>query len=175
MLGSNGSEIPRFRDKIAKGGPVTVTHPDITRFFMTIPEACSLVMEAATMSTGNQIFVFDMGASVKIAHLAERMIELAGFMPGKDIKIEYTGLRPGEKLYEEVLSNSENTIPTHHNRIRVAKVRQYAYADALAAVDKLENLSRDVKIPEMVVLMKQTVPEFKSKNSVFEKYDKPTN
>ena len=132
-------------------------------------------MEAATMSTGNQIFVFDMGASVKIAHLAERMIELAGFMPGKDIKIEYTGLRPGEKLYEEVLSNSENTIPTHHNRIRVAKVRQYAYADALAAVDKLENLSRDVKIPEMVVLMKQTVPEFKSKNSEFEKYDKPTN
>ena len=175
VLGSNGSVIPRFREQIAKGGPVTVTHPDITRFFMTIPEACSLVMEAATMSTGNQIFVFDMGASVKIAHLAERMIELAGFMPGKDIKIEYTGLRPGEKLYEEVLSNSENTIPTHHNRIRVAKVRQYAYADALAAVDKLENLSRDVKIPEMVVLMKQTVPEFKSKNSEFEKYDKPTN
>ena len=175
VLGSNGSVIPRFREQIAKGGPVTVTHPDITRFFMTIPEACSLVMEAATMSTGNQIFVFDMGASVKIAHLAERMIELAGFMPGKDIKIEYTGLRPGEKLYEEVLSNSENTIPTHHNRIRVAKVRQYAYADALAAVDKLENLSREVKIPEMVVLMKQTVPEFKSKNSVFEKYDKPTN
>lgn len=175
VLGSNGSVIPRFREQIAKGGPVTVTHPEITRFFMTIPEACRLVMEAATMSAGNQIFVFDMGASVKIAHLAERMIELAGFTPGKDIKIEYTGLRPGEKLYEEVLSNAENTIPTHHDRIRVAKVREYDYADALAAVEKLEDLSREVKIPEMVVLMKQVVPEFKSKNSVFEKYDQPAN
>lgn len=172
VLGSNGSVIPRFREQIAKGGPVTVTHPDITRFFMTIPEACRLVMEAAAMSEGNQIFVFDMGASVKISHLAERMIELAGFVPGRDIKIEYTGLRPGEKLYEEVLSNAENTLPTHHDRIRVAKVREYAYADALAAAEKLENLSREVKIPEMVVLMKQTVPEFKSKNSVYEKYDK---
>ena len=172
VLGSNGSVIPRFREQIAKGGPVTVTHPDITRFFMTIPEACRLVMEAAAMSEGNQIFVFDMGASVKISHLAERMIELAGFVPGRDIKIEYTGLRPGEKLYEEVLSNAENTLPTHHDRIRVAKVREYAYADALAAAEKLEDLSRKVKIPEMVVFMKQTVPEFKSKNSVYEKYDK---
>ena len=172
VLGSNGSVIPRFREQIAKGGPVTVTHPDITRFFMTIPEACRLVMEAAAMSEGNQIFVFDMGASVKISHLAERMIELAGFVPGRDIKIEYTGLRPGEKLYEEVLSNAENTLPTHHDRIRVAKVREYAYADALAAAERLEDLSREVKIPEMVVLMKQTVPEFKSKNSVYEKYDK---
>ena len=172
VLGSNGSVIPRFREQIDKGGPVTVTHPDITRFFMTIPEACRLVMEAAAMSEGNQIFVFDMGASVKISHLAERMIELAGFVPGRDIKIEYTGLRPGEKLYEEVLSNAENTLPTHHDRIRVAKVREYAYADALAAAEKLEDLSREVKIPEMVVFMKQTVPEFKSKNSVYEKYDK---
>lgn len=172
VLGSNGSVIPRFREQIAKGGPVTVTHPDITRFFMTIPEACRLVMEAAAMSEGNQIFVFDMGASVKISHLAERMIELAGFVPGRDIKIEYTGLRPGEKLYEEVLSNAENTLPTHHDRIRVAKVREYAYSDALAAAEKLEVLSREVKIPEMVVFMKQTVPEFKSKNSVYEKYDK---
>ena len=172
VLGSNGSVIPRFREQIAKGGPVTVTHPDITRFFMTIPEACRLVMEAAAMSEGNQIYVFDMGASVKISHLAERMIELAGFVPGRDIKIEYTGLRPGEKLYEEVLSNAENTLPTHHDRIRVAKVREYAYADALAAAEKLEDLSREVKIPEMVVFMKQTVPEFKSKNSIYEKYDK---
>ena len=172
VLGSNGSVIPRFREQIAKGGPVTVTHPDITRFFMTIPEACRLVMEAAAMSEGNQIYVFDMGASVKISHLAERMIELAGFVPGREIKIEYTGLRPGEKLYEEVLSNAENTLPTHHDRIRVAKVREYAYADALAAAEKLEVLSREVKIPEMVVFMKQTVPEFKSKNSVYEKYDK---
>ena len=172
VLGSNGSVIPRFREQIAKGGPVTVTHPDITRFFMTIPEACRLVMEAAAMSEGNQIYVFDMGASVKISHLAERMIELAGFVPGRDIKIEYTGLRPGEKLYEEVLSDAENTVPTHHDRIRVAKVREYAYAEALSTVERLETLSREVRIPEMVVLMKQTVPEFKSKNSVYEKYDK---
>ena len=127
VLGSNGSVIPRFREQISKGGPVTVTHPDITRFFMTIPEACRLVMEAATMSTGNQIFVFDMGKSVKIDTLARRMIELAGFEPDKDIKIEYTGLRPGEKLYEEVLSDKENTIPTSHERILVAKVRDEAH------------------------------------------------
>ena len=173
VLGSNGSVIPRFREQIAKGGPITVTHPEITRFFMTIPEACRLVMEAATMSTGNQIFVFDMGMSVKIDHLARRMIELAGLVPDKDIKIEYSGLRPGEKLYEEVLSNAENTLPTNHERIRVAKVREYNYGDALSAAEQLEDLSRKVIIPEMVKLMKDIVPEFKSKNSVFEKFDKP--
>ncbi len=172
VLGSNGSVIPRFREQIAKGGPITVTHPEITRFFMTIPEACRLVMEAATMSTGNQIFVFDMGESVKIAHLATRMIELAGLIPGKDIEIEYTGLRPGEKLYEEVLSNTENTIPTNHDRIRIAKVREYDYNDALASVERLEDLSRAVEIPDMVRKMKDVVPEFKSKNSQFEIYDK---
>ena len=172
VLGSNGSVIPRFRAQIAKGGPVTVTHPEITRFFMTIPEACRLVMEAATISTGNQIFVFDMGESVKIVTLARRMIELAGYVPDKDIKIEYTGLRPGEKLYEEVLSNAENTLPTSHDRIRIAKVREYDYKDALAAVEELEKLSRAVDIPDMVKLMKTVVPEFKSKNSQFEKYDK---
>ncbi len=172
VLGSNGSVIPRFREQIAKGGPITVTHPDITRFFMTIPEACRLVLEAATMSTGNQIFVFDMGESVKIAQLATRMIELAGLVPGRDIKIEYTGLRPGEKLYEEVLSNSENTMPTQHNRIRIAKVREYDYADAVAVTDRLEELSREVEIPDMVRLMKRTVPEFISKNSKYEEFDK---
>ena len=172
VLGSNGSVIPRFREQIAKGGPVTVTHPEITRFFMTIPEACRLVMEAATMSTGNQIFVFDMGESVKIAHLARRMIELAGFEPDKDIKIEYTGLRPGEKLYEEVLSNKENTEPTLHDRIRIAKVREYDYREACEVAEELEALSRKVEIPNMVRLMKKTVPEFKSKNSRFEVYDK---
>ncbi len=171
VLGSNGSVIPRFREQIAKGGPVTVTHPEITRFFMTIPEACRLVMEAATMSTGNQIFVFDMGESVKIAHLARRMIELAGFEPDKDIKIEYTGLRPGEKLYEEVLSNKENTEPTLHDRIRIAKVREYDYREACGVAEELENLSRSVCIPDMIRLMKRTVPEFKSKNSRFEVYD----
>ena len=173
VLGSNGSVIPRFRDQIAKGGPVTVTHPEITRFFMTIPEACRLVMEAATMSIGNQIFVFDMGESVKISHLAWRMIELAGFEPDKDIKIAYTGLRPGEKLYEEVLSTEENTLPTRHDRIRIAKVRQYDYQEAVAVADRLEELSKEVRIPEMICLMKETVPEFDSKNSEFEKYDKP--
>ena len=172
VLGSNGSVIPRFREQIANGGPVTVTHPDITRFFMTIPEACRLVMEAATMATGTQIFVFDMGKSVKIADLARRMIELAGLEVDKDIKIEYTGLRPGEKLYEEVLSNTENTLPTSHDRIRIAKVRQYDYEEARQAAAELEKLSLAVEIPDMVRLMKRTVPEFKSRNSRFEVYDK---
>ena len=172
VLGSNGSVIPRFREQIAKGGPVTVTHPEITRFFMTIPEACRLVMEAATMSTGNQIFVFDMGESVKIDDLARRMIYLAGFKPDEDIKIEYSGLRPGEKLYEEVLSNNENTLPTDHSRIRIAKVRSYNYAEALAGVEELERLSRAVEVNETVKLMKDIVPEFISKNSRFEKFDK---
>ena len=172
VLGSNGSVIPRFREQIAKGGPVTVTHKDITRFFMTIPEACRLVMEAATMSTGNQIFVFDMGESVKIDDLARRMIRLAGYVPDVDINIEYTGLRPGEKLYEEVLSDLENTVPTAHSRIRIAKVREYEYESALEAVETLEDLSRQVDITTMVKLMKEIVPEFISKNSRFEELDK---
>ena len=172
VLGSNGSVIPRFREQIAKGGPITVTHPDITRFFMTIPEACRLVMEAATMTSGNQIFVFDMGESVKIVDLAKRMVKLAGLTLDEDIKIEYTGLRPGEKLYEEVLSNAENTEATEHDRIRVAKVREYNYEDAVKVADELESLARAVEIPTMVRLMKRTVPEFKSKNSQYEMYDK---
>ena len=171
VLGSNGSVIPRFRDQIAKGGPVTVTHPEITRFFMTIPEACRLVMQAATLTEGNQIFVFDMGKSVKIVDMACRMIELAGFVPNKDIQIEFTGLRPGEKLYEEVLSNKENTIPTKNNRIHIAKVRDYDYEDAVKLVNELEIQSRDVNVPDMIRLMKRSVPEFKSKNSIYEKYD----
>ena len=171
VLGSNGSVIPRFREQIAKGGPVTVTHPEITRFFMTIPEACRLVMEAATMSTGNQIFVFDMGESVKIDTLARRMITLAGFTPDVDIMVEYSGLRHGEKLYEEVLSNAENTLPTSHDRIRVAKVREYEYAKADEVIATLSEMAVDVRIPEMVQLMKLTVPEFISQNSEFEKYD----
>lgn len=175
VLGSNGSVIPRFREQIAKGGPVTVTHPDITRFFMTIPEACRLVLEAATMSTGNQIFVFDMGESVKIDDLARRMIHLAGFTPDEDIKIEYTGLRPGEKLYEEVLANSENTIPTIHERIKIAKVREYDYSQASDVIEKLDQLSREVLVPDMVRLMKETVPEFISQNSNFECFDNSNN
>ena len=173
VLGSNGSVIPRFREQIEKGGPVTVTDPRITRFFMTIPEACRLVMEAVALSEGNQIFAFDMGESVKIDDLARKMIALAGLKVGKDIDIEYTGLRPGEKLYEEVLSSAENTEPTSHDRIRIARVRQYDYEDALAAVNRLETLSREVEIPEMVKMMKKTVPEFKSQNSRFSIYDTP--
>ena len=172
VLGSNGSVIPRFREQIAKGGPLTVTHPEITRFFMTIPEACRLVMEAATMSNGNQIFVFDMGESVKIDDLARRMIQLAGYTPDEDIKIHYSGLRPGEKLYEEVLSDHENTLPTNHSRIRIAKVREYDYEEASVSVTELETLSREVDIPTMVKLMKKVVPEFISKNSKFEEFDK---
>ncbi len=172
VLGSNGSVIPRFREQISKGGPLTVTHPEITRFFMTIPEACRLVMEAATMSSGNQIFVFDMGAPVKIDTLARRMVTLAGLEVGKDIDIVYSGLRPGEKLYEEVLSSTENTLPTDHDRIRIAKVREYDYADASKAAADLESLSRAVEIDGMVKLMKEIVPEFKSKNSWFEVFDK---
>ena len=173
VLGSNGSVIPRFREQIEKGGPVTVTDPRITRFFMTIPEACRLVLEAATLSKGNQIFVFDMGESVKIDDLARKMIALAGLKVGKDIDIEYTGLRPGEKLYEEVLSSAENTEPTSHDRIRIARVRQYDYSEAQHIVDRLETLSRAVEIPEMVKLMKKSVPEFKSQNSRFSIYDTP--
>lgn len=171
VLGSNGSVIPRFREQIAKGGPVTVTHPDITRFFMTIPEACRLVMEAATMSSGNQIFVFDMGESVKIDDLARRMIQLAGFTPDVDIKVEYTGLRPGEKLYEEVLANTENTLPTNHTRIRIAKVREYDYEEAKTKVNDLEQLSKIVDVTTMVRMMKQIVPEFISNNSRYQEYD----
>lgn len=173
VLGSNGSVIPRFREQIEHGGPITVTHREIRRFFMTIPEACRLVMEAATFSTGTQIFVFDMGESVKISTLAERMINLAGLEVGRDIRIEYTGLRPGEKLYEEVLATKENTIPTQHSRIFVAKVRAYDYGEASGVMTELNTLAERVDIPDMVILMKKTVPEFISKHSEFEIYDKP--
>jgi FlaA1/EpsC-like NDP-sugar epimerase len=171
VLGSNGSVIPHFNAQIAAGGPITVTHPDIVRFFMSIPEACRLVMEAATISTGNQICVFDMGKPIKIVHLAEQMVRLAGLKLGEDIEIKFTGLRPGEKLYEEVLATKENTIPTKHESIFIAKVRSYDYNHASNVADELETLSRAVDIPTMVRLMKKTVPEFKSKNSPYEIYD----
>ena len=139
---------------------------------MTIPEACRLVLEAGTMGDGGEIFVFDMGEPVKIAELARRMIELAGFRPDKDIEIKYTGLRPGEKLYEEVLSDEEGTKETPHKKIRVAAVREYNYSGVIPHVELLTQLSTEVKIAEMVKEMKTFVPEFKSKNSVYEKYDK---
>ena len=171
VLGSNGSVIPRFREQIAKGGPVTVTHPDIIRYFMTIPEACRLVLEAGTMGNGGEIFIFDMGEPVKIADLAKRMIELSGLRVDKDIEIKYTGLRPGEKLYEELLSNKENTKETPHEKIRVARVREYAYPEVVEHVNKLAELSLRVEILPMVREMKAFVPEFKSKNSRFESLD----
>src|SRR5574344_2055398 len=173
VLGSNGSVIPRFKEQIENGGPVTVTHPDIIRFFMTIPEACRLVLEAGTMGQGNEIFVFEMGKAVKIVDLATRMIELAGYTPYEDIKIEFTGLRPGEKLYEEVLSNEENTLPTPHKKIMIAKVRRYEYSDILADYERFDALSRNVEVIPTVTLMKQIVPEFISRNSRFEELDKP--
>ena len=172
VLGSNGSVIPRFREQIRNGGPVTVTHPDSIRYFMTIPEACRLVMEAGTMGQGGEIYIFEMGKPVKIADMARRMIELSGFVPDKDISIVYTGLRPGEKLYEELLSNKENTLPTTHEKIRVAKVQEYDYEEIVPEIDKLNELAVRVDIPAMVRLMKAIVPEFVSRNSEFEKYDK---
>lgn len=171
VLGSNGSVIPRFREQIEKGGPVTVTHPEIIRYFMTIPEACRLVMEAATLGRGNEIFVFEMGQPVKIADLARRMIELAGLKVGEDIEIEYTGLRPGEKLYEEVLSTKENTLPTTNEKIHIAKVRQYDYDVVAEQITQLTEYASEVNIAKTVRLMKRIVPEYKSQNSQFEQYD----
>lgn len=171
VLGSNGSVVPRFRQQIENGGPVTVTHPEINRFFMTIPEACRLVMEAATFASETQIFVFDMGDPVKIAELAIKMIELAGLRPDIDIKVKYTGLRKGEKLYEEVLATKENTLPTSHDRIYIASVRKYKFKQASKIIDNIIQLAYDWNISEMVRAMKDAVPEFKSKNSEFEKLD----
>lgn len=171
VLGSNGSVIPRFREQIINGGPVTVTHKDIIRFFMTIPEACRLVLEAATMGEGYEIFVFDMGEPVKIADLARNMISLAGFEPDKDIKIVYTGLRPGEKLYEELLSSKENTIPTGHKKISVAKVREYVLDGVLKDLEMLNVQVANMDKTNTVRQMKAIVPEFKSMNSEYEKLD----
>ena len=172
VLGSNGSVIPRFREQLAKGGPLTVTHPDIIRYFMTIPEACRLVLEAAFMGKGNEIFVFDMGTPVKIADLARRMIELAGLIPGEDIEIKYTGLRPGEKLYEELLATKENTLPTENEKIYRAQVREYDYEDICTLMSPLIDLAIKVDKLGTVRMMKGIVPEFKSKNSVYEVLDK---
>lgn len=171
VLGSNGSVIPRFREQLAKGGPLTVTHPDIIRYFMTIPEACRLVLEAAFMGKGNEIFVFDMGSPVKIADLARRMIELSGLKVGEDIDIIYTGLRPGEKLYEELLATKENTLPTDNTQIYRAQVREYDYQHVDHAIDELTELAIRVQKMETVRMMKQIVPEFKSKNSIYEQLD----
>lgn len=171
VLGSNGSVIPRFKKQIEAGGPITITHPDITRYFMTIPEASQLVLEAASMGKGGEIFVFNMGESVKIVDLARKMIQLVGLKEGKDISIVYTGLRPGEKLFEELLANAENTLPTHHSQILIGKVREYAFEDVNVIISQLIQ-SFDTQNNELIVQrMKELVPEFKSNNSVFQKLD----
>ena len=172
VLGSNGSVIPRFRDQIEKGGPVTVTHPEITRYFMTIPEACQLVIEAGNMGEGGEIFVFDMGKSVKIVDLAKKMIKLSGYEPNRDIEIKFSGLRPGEKLYEELLNDLENTMATHHEKIMIAKVRENDFQEVQ---DQIRNLFDIVKTQHKINIvrqMKAIVPEFKSQNSEYEILDK---
>ena len=171
VLGSNGSVIPLFKSQIEKGGPVTVTHPEIIRYFMTIPEACMLVLEAGVMGVGGEIFIFDMGSPVKIVTLARKMIKLAGFVPEVDIKIEYTGLRPGEKLYEELLNNKEITTKTHNEKIMVAKVQEYDYDVVSIQIDELIHYSSLCKNFLTVSQMKKIVPEFKSKNSQYERLD----
>ncbi len=171
VLGSNGSVIPLFKEQIAKGGPLTVTDPRIIRYFMTISEACSLVLEAATMGEGNDIFVFDMGAPVKIDDLAKKMISLAGLQLGKDIEIKYVGLRPGEKLYEELLKDEENTLPTVHKKIFRAKVREYDMAEVDRELEHLRIVAHGMKKDDTVLAMKNIVPEYKSANSRYERLD----
>lgn len=171
VLGSNGSVIPHFKSQIEKGGPVTVTHPEIIRYFMTIPEACMLVLEAGAMGQGGEIFIFDMGSPVKIVNLARKMIRLAGFIPEIDIKIEYTGLRPGEKLYEELLNHKEITTKTHNPKIMIAKVQEYNFDEVSTQIDELIQYSSICKNFLTVSLMKKIVPEFLSKNSQYERLD----
>lgn len=172
VLGSNGSVIPRFRDQIQRGGPVTVTHPEIIRYFMTIPEACRLVLEAGSMGNGGEIYIFDMGKPVKIVDLAKRMISLSGCT---DVKIEFTGLRHGEKLYEELLNVKELTKPTYHEKIMIATVREYDYDEVKERIQKLIDVSYTYDQMKIVSAMKDIVPEFISKNSCFEALDKKTD
>lgn len=171
VLGSNGSVLPIFKRQIEQGGPVRVTHPDVTRYFMTIPEAAQLVLEAGAMGDGGEIFAFDMGESVRIAELAEKMIRLSGLEPGKDISIQFTGLRPGEKLYEEVLSNEENTVATHHPKILKARVRELSYSEVKSNVEELVALFDAQDNLKLVAKMKTLVPEYLSRNSTFEQLD----
>ena len=172
VLGSNGSVIPVFKKQIEQGGPITVTHPEITRFFMTIPEACQLVLEAGAMGKGGEIFVFDMGKSIKIVDLARKMIRLSGLEVGRDIEIVFTGLRSGEKLYEEVFNINENTLPTYHHKILIAKTREDQYEVVKNNIELLINSAQDNDELKLVGIMKFIVPEFKSNSSKFELLDK---
>lgn len=171
VLGSNGSVIPLFEKQIGKGGPLTITHPEITRYFMTIPEACQLVLEASIMGHGGEIYIFDMGQSVKIVDLAKKMVKLSGLELGKDIQISFTGLRPGEKLYEELLSDQENTLPTHHPQIMIAKVQQYDFEIIADKLIKLEQLAEAGQHQAIVKEMKAIIPEYRSHNSIYEALD----
>jgi FlaA1/EpsC-like NDP-sugar epimerase len=173
VLGSNGSVIPIFKKQIEKGGPVTVTHPEINRFFMTIPEACQLVLEAGTIGEGGEIFIFDMGKSIKIVDLVRKMIKLYGLTVGKDIEIVYTGLRPGEKLYEELLNDKENTLPTHHPQIMRARIQELDHELVKYKIEDLISLFPTQDNAGIVAKMKALVPEYKSNNSVFEELDQP--
>jgi FlaA1/EpsC-like NDP-sugar epimerase len=172
VLGSNGSVIPLFRKQMEAGGPLTVTHPEITRYFMTIPEACQLVLEAATMGRGGEIYVFDMGDPIKIADLAKQMIQLSGLRLGTDLHIKYTGLRPGEKLYEELLANEENSLPTHHPKIMVSKVRPNSFDETSSAVAELKDALSSGDDYRLVALLKKFIPEYLSNNSRFAHLDK---
>jgi FlaA1/EpsC-like NDP-sugar epimerase len=172
VLGSNGSVVPLFTKQIANGGPVTITHPDIIRYFMTIPEACQLVLEAGAMGNGGEIYIFDMGKPVKIIDLAKKMIKLAGFIPDKDIKIEIVGLRPGEKLYEELLNDTSKTIPTHHEKIMIAEEIQDEYENLHGEINELIGIANFFNNDDIVAKMKMIVPEFISMNSTFEILDK---
>ena len=172
VLGSNGSVIPHFKKQIEAGGPITITHPDIVRYFMTIPEACDLVLQAGTMGNGGEIFVFDMGEPVKILDLATRMIKLSGFEPNTDIKIIYTGLRPGEKLYEELLSDDAKTLPTHNEKIMVSKDPTMAFDEIEKYADQITKAALRREKVEVVQILKTIVPEFKSNNSIYEVLDK---
>ena len=171
VLGSNGSVIPYFKKQIEKGGPITITHPDIVRYFMTIPEACELVLQAGTMGVGGEIFVFDMGEPVKIVDLAERMIRLSGFEPDIDIKIVYTGLRPGEKLYEELLSDGTKTLPTHHEKIMISKDETMEFEKINTLTQKIYDLAKESNKIEVVRTLKEIVKEFKSNNSIYQQLD----